>query len=95
MTRSTPLDTASPNPLKRREFFKAIGVALGVPLLPTDVCFQDSTGTKLSVRRGRNDIWFVDVARVNIEDMVQGGRPGAIVRCHGAPRECVMVFDRT
>ena len=78
--------------MKRREFFGAIGATLGVPLLATDVCFEDKTTGEVSVSRGGRRIWFVDRNRVNLNDMEYGGRDGAIIRCDGDPRECVMVY---
>lgn len=32
--------------------------------------------------------WFIDVARVNIEDLLSP-RPNAIIRCDGNPHECI------
>ena len=77
--------------MKRREFFGAVGVGLGIPLLPADVCLQDQSGNKLEVYRGGNRIWFVDIGNVNINDLVSPPRPDKIVRCYKDPRECVMV----
>jgi hypothetical protein len=77
--------------MKRRDFFAAIGAGLGMPLLAADVCLQDPDGNKLEVYRGGRRIWFVDVGKVNINDLVSPARPDKIVRCYGNPRECVLI----
>ena len=78
--------------MKRREFFSAIGAGLGIPLLPTDVCITDQDSGKTKVMRDGKVIWFVDVSRVNIHDLISPHRPGKVVRCDGDPHECVMVY---
>ena len=77
--------------MKRREFFGPIGAALGVPLLSTDVCFQDEQGNKLEVHRGEKRLWFVDVSNVNLKDLTAPYRPDKVVRCKKNPSECIMV----
>lgn len=78
---------------ERRKFFAKIGVGLGIPLLPTDVCFEDPTGNKLQVKRNNRLIWFVDVGNVVISDLIAHPSKGKIVRCYKDPRECVMIYE--
>ena len=77
--------------MKRREFFAAVAGGLGIPLLASDVCFQDPDGHKLEVYRGGRRIWFVDIGNVNIDDLIAPPRRDKIVRCYKDPRECVMI----
>ena len=79
--------------IERRGFFSKIGAVLGIPLLASDVIVETPDG-KVSMYRDGNEIWFVDVSRVNLHDLVRAGRPGAIVRCHGDPAECIRVYRR-
>ena len=79
----------------RRGFlgFAAVGAALGVPMKPGDVLLRDETTGSMEVIRGGRKLWFVDVARVNMDDLVTPRPIGAelIIRCKGNPHECVMV----
>jgi hypothetical protein len=78
----------------RGEFFQQIGAALGVPLMPGDVCLTDAeSGKNLIVARGDKVIWFIDRNRVNLSHLLSPNRNGKIVLCDGDPHECVMVYE--
>ena len=76
-----------------QELFEKIAAGLGKPLLPTDLCLRDPEGNVIRVMRSNKLIWFVDMARVNIGDLIAPCRPGKIVRCAGKPQDCIMVYD--
>lgn len=79
--------------IERRGFFAKIGAVLGIPLLGSDIIVETPDG-KVTMYREGNEIWFIDSHRVDLDDLMRAGRPGAIVRCDGDPAECIRVYRR-
>ena len=80
---------------ERRKFFGQVGAALGIPLLPTDVLLvsnEDGKSGTVECRRGEVRLWFLDISKVNVDDLLSPDRQDKIIRCVGDPRECVMVY---
>lgn len=79
--------------MNRRAFFGAIGGGLGVPALTGDVYLFDKEKNHVSAVRAGRTIWFVDIGRIMINDLIAPHAEGKIVRCYGDPHEVVKVYD--
>jgi hypothetical protein len=78
--------------MKRDDLLKQISEGLGITVQEEDIFLENEETGDLSMVRGGATMWFIDRARVNINDLIAPRRAGKIVRCDGNPNECVKIY---